>query len=348
MKKDMIIEKIDTVNEILMQTAPAMNNIGLLNGKTGVSIYFFHIAEITGNKKYQKLAKRLISEVYEEVNRSDLEVSFEDGLAGIAWGIEYLAKNKFMEAATKAIFSEIDNKIYRHIESNDELPIGILQGSMGFLVYVLSRLHNQGIQEEQRFIFRRLLIRLVNHIGRMVEERKYNAQEPWVFDISWDLPLCLILLGKAKKIDIYNYKIDRILDDISPIILSLFPRLSSNRLYLLLGMESILQQTDMPNWRDHATILKQNIAMTEILERELRDKSIHLMHGAAGVDLISQYLFYLIHEEQILFNREQLIVKIIRSEYWEKVEQGGLERRSVGLLFYGFTGVGLHFLELTK
>lgn len=347
---DPVIRKIEVINETLMQEAPAMNNIGLLNGKMGVSIYFFHLAKATGNEEHQRLAESLIDDVYDGASRNRLAADFEDGLAGIAWGIEYLAQNGFVDTDTETIFSEIDNKIYRHIVANDQLPIGILRGAMGFLLYVLSRLHKQDIQTEDpgTFIFTRLLIRLVNHIGRMVEERKYSVQEPLLFDLSWDLPLCLILLGKVREIDVYNYKIDRILDHLSPVVLSLYPRLPSNRLYFLLGMESILQQTDLPQWRNHATMLKQNIQMTEILEDELRDKNLHVMHGIAGVDFISRQLYQLIHEEKFLFKRDQLIEKITLSEYWEKLEQGGLERRSLGLLFYGLTGVGLHLLELSK
>ncbi|WP_170864454.1 lanthionine synthetase LanC family protein [Fodinibius roseus] len=349
-KRDMVIEKTKVINDILMQAAPAMNNMGLLNGKLGISIYFFHFAKVTGSKKHHQLAQRLFDEVYEGLSRNGIPVNFEDGLAGIALGIEYLAQNGFVNTDTDDIFSKTDNRIYRHIVANDQLPIGILEGAMGSLLYVLSRLSKQDIQTEDpsTFVFRRLLIRLVNHIGERVEERKYSVQEPLMFDVSWDLPLCLILLGKVREMDIYSYKINHIIDHLSPVVLSLYPRLSSNRLYLLLGIESILQQIDLPEWQNHATLLKQNIAMDEILEEELRDKSLHLMHGAAGVDLVSRQLHQLIQVDRLLFNREQLIEKIIYSEYWEKIEQNEIESRSLGLLFYGLTGVGLHLLTLLE
>src|SRR5699024_1029811 len=139
-----------------------------------------------------EFAERLIDEVYEEVGKNQILPDFESGLAGIAWGIEHLVQNEYVEADTDIILSEVDDKIYQHIATTDVLPTGLLKGALGYMLYILARIENIDIQSGSAsiFIFRRLLIDLINHISKTIEEQKFRAQEPLLFDLSWDLPLC--------------------------------------------------------------------------------------------------------------------------------------------------------------
>lgn len=341
------LEKIEDINKILIQDVPALNNIGLLNGKMGISIYFFHLARKTGSKEHQEFAEALIDDVFDEVGKNQLILDFENGLAGIAWGIEHLTKNKFVEADTDLVLTDVDNKIYRHIVASEKLPIGILRGAMGYILYVLSRLKGKDINANQPsiFVFRRLLIELVNHLGTVIEEGKMKIQESKLFDIFWDLPLCLVFLGKIRQANIYNSKIDQLLEHLSPIILSIYPQLLSNRLYLLFGIESILQQVDIRLWKNHAALLRRDISLDEILHKELKNKSLNLRHGITGIDFISHQLFRLTREEKFLFKRNELKEKIIFSEYWDYKEPEHF-KKNVGVL-YGLSGIALELLGLS-
>lgn len=346
---NLIPERLDTINEILMQDMQTVNNIGLLNGKLGVSIYFFHLARETENELHQEFAEKLVDEVYTVVSRGHTPPDFENGLAGIAWGIEYLVHNGFVEADTDTVLSDPDDRIYRHIVTAKDLQMEVQEGIMGYMLYILARLQGKDISVEssQNYIFKRLLIELVNDMGDLIEEGKCNMREPYLFDISWDFPICLILLAKVRDLNIYNSKINRILEHLSPIVLSLFPRLISNRLYLLLGMEHVLQQIDLSDWRKHVELLSQHIQLTDILNGELKDKNLHLTDGIAGVAFITRQLYQLTGNEHFLFKNEDLIKKITTSEYWEDLKYDELKRKGMGLL-YGLAGIGMELLELSK
>ena len=344
-----IYERIETINHLLIQDIRTTKNIGLLNGKMGICIYFFHLARETGNIEHQEFAEKLIDEVYEEVGKNQTLPDFENGLAGIAWGIEHLVQHGFVEADTNIILSEVDDKIYRHIATADGLPAGLLKGALGYILYILARIQNVDIQSgsADTFIFRRLLVDLINRISKTIEEQKFRAQEPLLFDLSWDLPFCLILLTKVRTKNFYNSKIDQILNYLSPVVVSLYPRSSSNRLYLLLGMESVLKLVHIPAWRKHADILRADICLNDMLDEDLKNKSIGLVNGAVGVSYISHRLYQLTADEKLLLKREDLVNKMVTSEYWEIVKKDNPKRRNPGLLF-GLAGVGIGLLELIK
>ena len=341
--------KINIVNELLMQAAKTINNNSLLNGKMGMCIYFFHLARETGQELHQEFAENLIDNVIQEVSKGRTIPDFENGLAGIAWGFEYLEKNGFVEADTDIILSDLDDQIYKFIVTTKDLPPGVLQGAMGFILYLLSRIEGKDIHSESSdmYIFKRLLIDLINSLAENIENRKFVLEEPLLFDVSWDLPLFLFLIGKIGGLNFYNTKLERILDHLTPIVLSLNPRLTSNRLYILLGMESVNSQFQRTDWIHHANFLKQNIELRDILHGEFKNKNLNLLGGLTGISLISSRLYHLINDDRFVFNKEDLEQKIISSEYWQDLESDELTKKNLGLLT-GLAGIGIKLLELSK
>lgn len=83
---------------------------GILNGKMGVVIFFFHYARHTGNTLYEDFAGEMLDEVLEDLH-DEVPIRFSNGLSGIGWGIGYLVQLGFVELLTNDILQEIDEKI---------------------------------------------------------------------------------------------------------------------------------------------------------------------------------------------------------------------------------------------
>lgn len=105
----------DNITNALLLSSSFIENLGLFNGKTGIAIYFFHLARSTNNKLYEKYAEELIDEIYDEISLST-PLDFENGLAGIGWGIEYLAENGFIDADTNEVLEEFDDVLIKDVE----------------------------------------------------------------------------------------------------------------------------------------------------------------------------------------------------------------------------------------
>ncbi|MGM0407453.1 MAG: lanthionine synthetase LanC family protein [Bacteroidota bacterium] len=126
------------INTLLLN-ASFIDNLGLMHGKMGISICFFHLARQTGNQIYEDYAGELIDEIYEEIT-TNTPVDFENGLAGIGWGIEYLVQNGFIEADTDEVLEEFDNRIFKELIYNTPQENGLLNGLTGLGAYFLKRI----------------------------------------------------------------------------------------------------------------------------------------------------------------------------------------------------------------
>lgn len=185
---------------------------------------------------------------------------------------------------------------------------------------------------------------IINRIGQLVEEEKFQNREPALFSLLWDLPLLLILLADAKRLKISSNKIGRILDFLTPIISSLFPRLHSNRIYLLLGLESVLKEGSRSELRDHANFLSNNISVPKIIDEECKNLNILAIDGLTGLAFISRKLVRLTERFELFLPKERIVEKISKSEYWEDTGFYKEMKKNTGLIT-GLSGLGILLLE---
>ena len=83
---------------------------GLWNGKMGISVFFFLLSKVTGNKHYKDYAGELLDDVCSNLSFRT-PICFADGLCGIGWAIEYLKAEGFIKGNTNDILSEVDKQI---------------------------------------------------------------------------------------------------------------------------------------------------------------------------------------------------------------------------------------------
>lgn len=117
------------------------SNLGIYNGRMGCVLFLYHYSRYTGNVLFAQFADELLDEICEKIT-ANTSWNFSMGLAGIGWGIEYLAHCRFIEGDTNDILSEIDKKNMEYDVcriSNTSLE----KGTEGLAWYILSRLMSQ-------------------------------------------------------------------------------------------------------------------------------------------------------------------------------------------------------------
>lgn len=128
------------ISRYLMLYCSHQENLGLLSGKMGCAIFFFHYFKYTNSIIYSDFAKEIVDEIYDEIHL-DYSKCFKDGFAGIAWGLEYITHHKFISGCTGDSLSDLDNMIveqdWKHI-NNESLETGF----KGIAYYVISRFSN--------------------------------------------------------------------------------------------------------------------------------------------------------------------------------------------------------------
>ena len=252
-----VISTNQKIINTLLLNASFIDNIGLMHGKMGISIFFFHLAKQTRNKIYEDYAGELIDEIYEEITLNT-PVDFENGLAGIGWGIEYLAQNGFIEADTDEVLDEFDKKIFKELIYNTPQEIGISKGLTGLGAYFLKRVQNSAFNEEKipTLTNKQCLIHLIDELERRTKDISEIISEPFkitnhesqtiknkTFDITWDYPVLLWFLSELYNQKILNFKIEKIIQQlIEPLSdYSNYPELLSNKLLLALALTKLQQ-----------------------------------------------------------------------------------------------------------
>ena len=131
-------ELLAKIADHLIINSSFLDNLGLLHGKMGIVIFFYHYSQYTNNDTIHKFADEILMEVLNEIH-DELPVDFANGYCGIGWAIELLLQNNFIEGDSRDILKELDTKIMERDVSriaDNELFTGI----EGVLHYVLFRL----------------------------------------------------------------------------------------------------------------------------------------------------------------------------------------------------------------
>ena len=119
---------------------------GLFFGKMGIAIAFFDYGRKVNNKIFIDHGEDLIDGILDGIDHK-LSFGFATGLAGIAWGIEYLIQNKYVKGNANSICADLDRKIMLiSIKRISDLSLEI--GMEGILHYVLARIKGSISQSE--------------------------------------------------------------------------------------------------------------------------------------------------------------------------------------------------------
>ncbi len=221
LNKSDIDNRLQCIANLLLLNASFVDNLGILNGKMGIAIFFYHYYRLSGNKIYEEYAGELIDEIYEDISPGTL-VSFEDGLTGIGWGIEYLVRNGFVQADTDEALSEIDNAIYR---ARINSPILINNGKelFGYGHYYIKRLTGKEINDDDlnTLIKKYHLIFLTDECERILLQDYYKGFN--IESLSTDTINSFIwFLLEMNHLEIFPSKTKKVLQKIPFIVESSF------------------------------------------------------------------------------------------------------------------------------
>ena len=216
-----------------LQKESSSSKPGLLDGDLGIAIALFEACRILENSKIREAAYSLIDETYERMNQDDL--SFASGLSGIGWGINYLIEQGYVSGNVNHVLSEIDDLLLKNILSKNRIFLLTLSdGLSGFLLYINKRLmyssskRRIALEESLRLLIDRIWdegFRSFSFIGKDIV--------PSIFD---PFSSTIYALAESYKLNIYNEKIEAILQLWMYVFDTVYPRLHTNRLLLAVSL----------------------------------------------------------------------------------------------------------------
>ena len=177
------MKRLDKILETLIINGTLTEQPGLFYGKTGVAVFFFHYARLTGNSVFQDYAMSLIEELQEQTSNAT-SVRYDIGLAGIGVGFNYFLQNGFI-AADDDLFEEFDARMYRAVLYEPYTDLSLEEGLTGLGRYFIYRLQGNGNKDDK---LNKGLTHIAHEIARRIKKKTVKANEqPDVFRFLLDL-----------------------------------------------------------------------------------------------------------------------------------------------------------------
>ena len=260
-------------------------NPGLFNGCTGIFIFYYHLSKLSGNSGYQKIADTLIGRIFSDLNLMT-PPDFENGLAGIGWGIEYLVQNNFAVGNTDEILEDVDNKIFKLLNEETINSFELTNGLTGYIFFLISRLKNKAPYDSlTKQINRELLIHIINKLYDLVTPQFPVIVKDFYFDLFWRFPVMLFALEEAYKLNIYNQKIICMIKQWLPNFEAYIPSLNINRLYLATVLMKIYTQIPEPRIEKQAKLLLFSTNFKALIN-EIDPELKSVRHGLPGFMIV--------------------------------------------------------------
>ena len=337
--KKKVDDRLNRIANVLLINASFIDNPGLLNGKMGISIFFYKYGRYLDNKIYTDFAGELIDEIYEEI-AINTPLNFANGLTGIGWGIEYLVKNRFVDADTDEALADIDNTVYRNM-LNSPLLLENENDLFGYGHYCLSRLrgHENDDDNLNTLIKKEHLIYVTDECERLLVHKRYLEFNILQLSIATINSLLWFLL-EIDRLGLFPSKVRKVLKYL-PDYISKGP--AENKADLLIIHELIksaaAQLTD-PDLKYQYLSLAERISEEINRNNDSDDKIL--------ADLQSLNLQKLVYEPYINGNMsdsdsfEKAFSIIDNEENWNRTLDG-INKHNLGLT--GLAGVGLLLLD---
>jgi len=330
--------RLQRIANVLLLNTSLTNNIGLLDGKMGIAIFFYQYSRYTGNQLYEDFAGELIDQIYNDIN-SDLPIDFAKGLMGIGWGFEYLVKEKFIDADTDEVLTEIDRLVFRStlktpllINNQDEL--------FGFGLYYLARLQGRENDNDnlQTIFKKQVLTYLHDDCERLFTKKEMFGYKVPILTINQINSIAYFLL-EMQKLKLFPVKLAKLEGYLPKYIIEKAVKTSQEIEYMaLITMLNELSK-NLPNNNLKSEYLKIN----ELLKNEI--KSSHKTNTSIQNGLIKSAwysLLYKIHFYGRMMAKEAFCKSDSEDIWNHRLEQ--LSKDNLGL-DNGMAGLGLAILN---
>ena len=133
-----IEQDLRQIAEMLLLNGTLTECPGLVHGKMGIAVFFFHYARYAGNELFDDYAMDLIGEMLDQIHVNS-PADYEKGLAGIGAGIDYLILNDFLNVEDD-ICEDFDQRMVRAVMYDPWQDFSQYQGLTGYGRYWITRL----------------------------------------------------------------------------------------------------------------------------------------------------------------------------------------------------------------
>lgn len=135
--------KLDEIATSLLNQNFEEFDIGLLSGTSGIALFHFYYGRMTNNEKHIDQGARLISDVFDKINKGYTYPTYCSGVAGACWTLEFLKEQKFIDLENDILSEELDYYLFAQMKDDiSKKNYDYLHGAIGYGLYFFKRFNN--------------------------------------------------------------------------------------------------------------------------------------------------------------------------------------------------------------
>jgi hypothetical protein len=145
--------------------------VGLYKGIMGKIICNLSYAHASGDLSYHEKSIELIDRLVARIGALK-STCFSKGLSGVGWGIEWIARQNYIEINTDEVLEEFDDMFFKSVIYSGWDQISLSDGLMGALYYFYSRYTscNPGTHHYKKIFLEDCLNVLMNRLRTITDE----------------------------------------------------------------------------------------------------------------------------------------------------------------------------------
>ena len=235
--------------------------IGLLRGDMGICLSLYMLSDHGKYPEAEGLADIMLEKIIKGVNNS-LDISFDKGITGIGFAINFLHQSKYLLGDIDDILYDIDTILYKKLCSGKtNLNLEWTNGYLGYMLYLVSRLgnlqhnHNTIIHKTDEYILKQIINILCQKMPmhfNMMSKELYAS-------LSWKFPILFYCLGKTVELGISTEQIKCVLNEWMFFICSTIPHYNINRLALANSLTYLNKQVNSKELDSYVNMLKYSV-----------------------------------------------------------------------------------------
>lgn len=268
----------------IIQYSNSISDLGVMEGKMGACLYFYIAGKIQQKKHFTKQGDLLLDEIFKSASLST-PTNFENGLAGIGWGLECLIQNNQVKGNSDKILEDIDNSILKALSTDFDLDIDFNDGLTGYLLYVIQRLNSK--RKSKKSLAFKLNCELLIFVLNSIDQKYLSSAHPITDDIQFDFfqnyPYLIRLLGFAFDLNLFNTKIAQMANELFRHFETSTHALNTNRLHLVLEIIILSKKLKINKWNGLIDNLLYSIDFEKLI-KEIDPTSIGFRRGLAGLN----------------------------------------------------------------
>lgn len=286
-------------DQLMLLEKPEQN--GLCNSGMAYSIFFYWLSRRMKMKKYEEYADCMFASSY---NGFDIEIfEAEQKMLEIVCGIDYLIQNNYCKGNLDVIFENFDIKVRNQLFEKKHT----LKELSEIGVYFYIRYTTVGVCRSNNIEkrLRRGILQCLDNIDLSLKEhadlKEYSfADELCQFDINHMLFLCLGTLIGYYQLDIFNYRVCRIVQLILDVFSSCLENMDINNKAYLLYLLKLFERCSY--------VKMENGNITRQFIQELEHSTSFMEHLSFEDKQLSDITVY---DNKLFFRIREILYKII-------------------------------------